>query len=95
MTVGTRVRWTHALLREMDGRQWFWKRIAYKTDPQGWLVGLRTLQNGEMARGLEDNGEFYGVFIPREYVRAALVTTSLRRKPILVPLDAITLEEEG
>ena len=51
----------------------------------GMVIGLRTLSNGF----IDYNSDYGYIYNPTEYLQAALVAFDLRRKPILVPLDAV------
>lgn len=60
-----------------------WVTNTFAIPQRGLLIGYRTLANGAAVyEGAEEGTIFY----PSDYVRAALVATDLKRKPVLVPL---------
>jgi hypothetical protein len=83
---------THKLKRTDEQRCSDWWKVwvvrKFKVPKTGILIGLRTLANG-ITYYEEDSGR---LFVPKEYVRAALVALSIRTKPVLVLLDAVENE---
>jgi len=64
----------------------YWKVATFVAS--GCLfLGTRTLHNGIMEYDIEEGW----TFSQREHFEAALVCLGPRRKPILVPLDAVTV----
>jgi hypothetical protein len=66
-----------------------WEPIPIKNE--GLFIGTRTLYNGEV-EWAEDTGS---VFSPKSHFTAALVVPGPRRKPILVPMDAVKIKSTG
>lgn len=64
-------------------KYWYAKECKPRT---GLIVGIRTLSNGTREWIDSEKGYEYN---PIEYLQAALVVFDMRRKPVLVPIDAI------
>jgi hypothetical protein len=63
----------------------YWRRND-NTTHTGIVVGIRTISNGTRKWVGSEEGYEY---TPTEYLQAALVAFDLRRKPVLVPIDAV------
>jgi len=91
ISLGKKVRFVFSLDRKREGSSRTWRKWAMRADlvREGIVVGLRTLQNGEMDTEMDPDSLQYGVtyFACSQSFRAALVSTNLYRKPILVALD--------
>lgn len=93
MEVGQKVRFSATLTRvnhysspgRLVRREWMRVKTALTS---GILVGLRTRSNGRMVRE-DTNGGEYTFYSPVESLRTAIVATHLRRKFLIVPLDAL------
>jgi hypothetical protein len=64
----------------------YWARLPVKTE--GLFIGFRTLYDG-VNKWDEDCGN---TFYPKSHFTAALVVPGPRRKPILVPMDAVKIK---
>lgn len=95
MEIGQRVRFSATLTRvnhySSPGRlvRREWMRVKVDRPTHGSLVGLRTCSNGRMVREDTDGGGVYTFYHPVESLRTALVATHLRRKFLIVPMDAL------
>lgn len=65
-----------------------WKRVDFLVEGRGVVVGKRTLANGERYYIGPDEGS---TFVPEEYVHAYLVSFDMRRKPVYVLAEDLTL----
>lgn len=67
----------------------YWDRRTIKAR-EGIYIGKRTLSNGSRVwHGSEEGFEYN----PQEYLQAALVVFSERERPVLVPMDALGLND--
>ncbi len=60
----------------------------------GWIVGFRTIQNGQMIDeydGVHGDGGSY--WKPTGYIKCALIATDPCQNPLKVPLDGFELLE--
>lgn len=64
-----------------------WREVRLDTARYGWLVGLRTLNQGWLRFLGEDGTEW----VNDGKVKAALVVADLHRNPVYVPRDAVTI----
>jgi len=64
----------------------YWARLPVKNE--GLFIGTRTLYDGEV-EWTEGTGS---VFYPKSHFTAALIVPGPRRKPILVPMDAMEVK---
>lgn len=92
MKLGQRVKFKGVIHREdfSGGRRW----QRYEASGEGILVGLRTFSNGEMVPELNEwSGRTYYIYERRESVRAAIVATHLRHKPVYVLVEDLEVVE--
>jgi hypothetical protein len=64
----------------------YWERLPVKTE--GLFIGFRTLYDGVNKWDSDSGNTFY----PKSHFTAALVVPGPRRKPILVPMDAMEVK---
>lgn len=99
INLGKRVKFTTPLRRahehRVDGdRSSNWKvwraALSYTGPLEGILIGVRTLSDGLVYYGNFDEPTS---FAPKESFKAALIATSLKRKPVLVRFDDLQAVE--